>query len=71
MAHYKRRRRKKGGVKGHCYLCAQRDSDGTRNGRLLTAREQEHLLKLRESLADYGLPGRNVTRASLARTRRS
>ncbi len=71
MGHFKRRRRRRGGIKGHCHMCSLRDTDGTRNGRVLTTREQESLLKFREGLADYGLPGCKVTRASLSRKRRS
>lgn len=50
MAHYKRRHRRRGGIKGHCYLCSLRSTDGTRNGRLLTLKEQAHVLTLAEGL---------------------
>jgi hypothetical protein len=49
MAHYKRRRRRKGGIKGHCHMCSLRTTNGTRNGRLLTQQEKSHRLKLQES----------------------
>jgi hypothetical protein len=44
--HYKRRRRRKGGVKGHCGLCSRNRNWGKRNQRLLT--RQEKVAKLRE-----------------------
>ena len=54
MAHFKRRRRRRGGIKGHCYLCALRRTNGTRNGRLLTKPEQANSLKYREGLEEAG-----------------
>lgn len=45
----KRRRRKKGGVKGHCWLCAmQTRRGGLRNRRILTLQEQRAELSERE-----------------------
>lgn len=67
MAHFKRRRRRRGGIKGHCYLCALRRTNGTRNGRLLTHQEQAHILKLAEELDEADLPRvslRAIARAS-------
>lgn len=71
MAHYKRRHRRRGGIKGHCYLCSLRSTDGTRNGRLLTHQEQAHLLKFSEELEDAcerPVSYRAFARASRGRT---
>jgi hypothetical protein len=51
MAHYKRRRRRRGGIKGCCGMCMLRTTDGRRSGRLLTPQEQLHWLTLQEELA--------------------
>lgn len=71
MAHFKRRRRRRGGIKGHCHMCSLRSTNGTRNGRLLTHQEQVHLLRFSEQLdeacqqpASY----RAIARASRGRT---
>lgn len=39
MAHYKRRRRRKAGIKGCCGMCMLQTTNGLRNGRLLTPQE--------------------------------
>jgi len=71
MAHYKRRHRRRGGVKGHCYLCSLRSTNGTRNGRLLTHQEQSSLLTFAEELEEARqrpLSYRAIARASRGRT---
>lgn len=52
MAHHKRRKRRRGGIKGCCGMCMLRKTDGTRNGRLLTPQEKAQILKLKEGLSD-------------------
>ena len=71
MAHYKRKRRRKGGIKGHCHMCSLRSTDGTRNGRLLTLQEQSSLVSFYESVNELKLPLHVVSRATLRRSRRS
>lgn len=71
LAHYKRRRRRKGGIKGHCYLCSLRRFDGHRNSRRLTPREQSSLVSFAESVNELGLALHVVSRATLRRSRRS
>lgn len=71
MAHYKRRRRRRGGIKGHCHMCSLRRTDGTRNGRRLTPREQSSLVSFAESLDELALSQHVVSRATLRRSRRS
>jgi hypothetical protein len=39
MAHYKKRKRRRGGIKGCCWMCSLRTTDGRRNGRLRTKQE--------------------------------
>lgn len=71
MAHYKRRHRRRGGIKGHCYLCSLRRTNGTRNGRLLTHQEQDHLLKFSEGLeeaCERPISYRGTARASRTKT---
>lgn len=48
--HYKRRKRRRAGIKGCCGMCMLRKTDGRRNGRLLTRQEKAHLLKFEEDL---------------------
>lgn len=49
--HYKRRKRKRYGVKGHCWMCAmQTRSGGLRNKRLLTKKEKQSLLDFEEQI---------------------
>lgn len=71
MAHYKRRRRRRGGIKGHCYLCSLRRTDGTRNSRRLSPQEQASLTTFEESVAEVALPIFVISRATLRRSRRS
>jgi hypothetical protein len=52
MAHYKRRRRRRAGIKGCCGMCMLRKTDGRRNGRLLTRQELAQRLKLEEELLE-------------------
>lgn len=63
MAWYKRRRRRRGGIKGHCWLCSLATTNGTRNGRLLTKQEKVAKLKeaeqLREAGVGYAVRGKN------------
>lgn len=39
--------------KGHCMMCSAKDTDGTRNGRLLTPQEEAAALKTEEGLIEY------------------
>jgi len=52
MAHFKRRKRRKGGIKGHCGMCCLVDTDGRRNGRRLTWQEKRHKLSYAEALQE-------------------
>jgi len=52
MAHHKRRRRRRAGIKGHCGMCMLRTTDGRRNGRLLTKQEKANRLKLKEASSE-------------------
>lgn len=55
--HHKRRRRKKGGIKGHCHMCSLATTDGRRNGRTLTVQEQAAKVSEREQVKTVtGLP---------------
>lgn len=66
MAHHKRRRRRRGDIKGHCGLCMLRKTDGTRSGRRLTIQEQASLLTLVEGLDETSeRPRLTVCRASV------
>lgn len=56
MSHHKRRRRKKGGVKGHCHLCSLATTDGRRNGRTLTVQEQAARVSEREQVTETPEP---------------
>jgi hypothetical protein len=58
MAHYKRRRRRRGGIKGCCGMCMLRKTDGRRNGRLPTRQEIAQRLKLEEELLEEELSER-------------
>lgn len=72
MAHYKRRRRRKGGIKGHCYLCSLGDRfGGRRNSRRLTPQEQSSLVSFAESVRELSLPLHVVSRSTLRHSRRS
>jgi hypothetical protein len=55
MAHYKRRKRRKGGMKGCCGLCMLRKTDGRRNGRILTVQEKKAVLSTRDMLDEIGV----------------
>lgn len=55
MAHYKRRRRRRGGIKGHCFLCSLRTRDGRRNGRVPTIQELKAQLSYEEELKGTGV----------------
>lgn len=71
MAHFKRRRRRRGGIKGHCHMCSLRSTNGKRNGRLLTHQEQAHLLRFFEDLEEAcqrRASFRGTARASRGRT---
>lgn len=50
--HHKRRKRRRGGIKGCCGMCMLRKTDGRRNGRLLTWQEKSNVLKLEEGLKE-------------------
>jgi hypothetical protein len=52
MAHHKRRKRRKGGIKGCCGLCCLATTDGRRNGRKLTLQERSSVLSHKEALVD-------------------
>jgi hypothetical protein len=52
MAHHKRRKRRKGGIKGCCGMCMLRKTDGRRNGRLLTKQEVIINFSLKEQCAE-------------------
>lgn len=39
--------------KGHCMMCSAKDTDGTRNGRILTPQEEAAALKTKEGLVEY------------------
>lgn len=54
MAHHKRRKRRRAGIKGHCGMCMLRKTDGRRNGRLLTWQEKSNDLKFEEGLKEAG-----------------
>jgi len=55
MGHHKRRKRRKGGIKGCCGLCMLRKTDGRRNGRLLTWQERRSRISEREQLDESAL----------------
>jgi uncharacterized 2Fe-2S/4Fe-4S cluster protein (DUF4445 family) len=68
MALYKRRHRRRAGIKGCCGMCMLQQTDGTRNGRLLT--QQAHLLRHAEEVEEVGerpLSCRAIARASRTR----
>jgi len=49
--HYKRRKRRRGGIKGHCAMCGSRTRNaGLRNKRLPTRQEQKSLLSFAEQV---------------------
>jgi hypothetical protein len=63
--HYKRRKRRRGGIKGCCWLCSLRTTDGTRNGRKLTKQElvawysyQEQMEGVKDGHGEYKKPDR-------------
>jgi len=56
--HHKRRRRKKGGHKGHCGMCSLRTTDGRRNGRVMTRSEQEFVISMLEQLDGVSVESR-------------
>ena len=62
--HYKRRRRRRAGIKGCCGMCMLRTTTGKRTSRKLTRAEWDALEAAREQYADAGLappslPGRS------------
>lgn len=52
MAHYKRRKRRKGGIKGCCGMCMLQTTDGRRNGRVLTWQEKRAVLDAKDMLEE-------------------
>lgn len=56
MAHHKRRKRRRGGIKGCCGQCMLQTTDGRRNGRLLTIAERAAKVSEREQVRDFNQP---------------
>lgn len=55
MAHYKKRKRRKNGIKGCCILCSLRSTDGRRNGRKLKKQEVQAVMNTEDHLIELGL----------------
>jgi hypothetical protein len=51
--HHKRRRRRQGAIKGHCFFCSLRTTNGTRNGRVMTFQERASVVSLLEGVNEY------------------
>ena len=60
MAHFKRRHRRRGGIKGCCGMCMLQKTDGRRNGRLLTLQEKRAARSEREWKEDPSIPYRTM-----------
>jgi hypothetical protein len=65
MAHHKRRRRRRAGIKGCCGMCMLRKTDGVRNHRTLTLPEVAIRYSEREQLEDLGVVMAWSTKTSL------
>lgn len=62
MANFKRRHRRRAGIKGCCGMCMLRKTDGRRNHRLLTQQELASNCSEREQVEDLVYSGYGVRR---------
>ena len=57
MANFKRRHRRRAGIKGCCGMCMLQTTDGIRNHRKLTLGELADIHTEREQITEYFTPG--------------
>ena len=65
MANFKRRHRRRAGIKGCCGMCMLRKTDGQRNHRILTLQELASECSEREQLRDLGVARGWCTKTSV------